>query len=164
VFLTAFVLADVVGSDQQLYLASASTLGARAGIDFSSGRLDPTERLPKRQSALDRSYHISASVLCSCACALLVYGRVHDSTQGIILQTFLSTNTVTPLWVFFIIAIPSVFVTLLFILFLKWMEKEEDTWLRRTFRIIFWKKKTALPQLSYEDAVNLKIDPSLLLA
>ncbi|KDQ21182.1 hypothetical protein BOTBODRAFT_25607 [Botryobasidium botryosum FD-172 SS1] len=37
--------------------------------------------------------------------------------------SWLSTNTTTPLWVFFVISVVSIFATTIIILFLKWMEK-----------------------------------------
>jgi hypothetical protein len=76
-------------------------------------------------------------------------------------QAWLSTNTTTPLWVFFVVAIPSLFVTIFIVILLKWMEKR-DSWLRRLVERVFWKTSRSLPSLNYEDAIDLKFDPALL--
>lgn len=46
------------------------------------------------------------------------------------LKSWLSINTVTPLWLFFVIACASISGTTLIVILLKWLEKGQESWPR----------------------------------
>ena len=75
------------------------------------------------------------------------------------MQSWLSTNSTTPLWLFFVIAVLSMFVTTFVVLFLKWMEKG---WLKSLSRRVlekFFKMDSGKPRNGDEKV--LKVDSSL---
>ena len=76
------------------------------------------------------------------------------------LQSWLAWNELTPIWVFFAIAIPSIFVTTLIVVFQKWMEQGEDTWFKR-LAIFFFGRSLAVPK-SPSSLVGEKFDPAML--